>query len=412
MPKREDVVIPIPVEISKKMQIVVGNSTQVSNLPTTIFDKDRINFIAELSRRLLALEKSRAFPDIISYAYWSRKSNLKRLVEKYSVVGSFRLGVGLSFHICPANVPINFAFSMAFGLLSGNTCVIRLPTKSSPTVEILVKVITELLSEQTYSALQDELLLVRFNRDDELNRFWISVADGRIVWGGDSTVEYMRSMLSKPRSREVAFPDRYSLSVVNPVEVLALNEQSFKDLCLNLFNDIYLMNQAACSSPQLLAWIGKHDVVEKAKARLWPEIERLAKLRYSLKPVQIMDKYVQACLLALHNHQVIEIKRDSNQLYRVKLSDVSESQDKFRGYFGTIHEVTLNDFEPLCKIINDKYQTLTYFGIDLNKFREFMISHRLRGIDRIVPIGKALDMDVNWDGYEIISALSRNVVIN
>jgi hypothetical protein len=411
-PKREVAVILIPAEISAKMQILVGNPKQVSNLPTTVFNSDRIEFIAELSKRLLAYEKSRAFPDIVSYAYWSRKSNLKRLAVNYSTANQLRVGVGLSFHICPANVPVNFAFSMAFGLLSGNTCVIRLPTKSSPTIEIIVKIIIDLLSESAYSALKDELMLVRFDRNDQLSRFWMSVADGRIVWGGDSTVEYMRAMPSKPRSREVAFPDRYSFSVMNPAEVLALNEKGLQDLCLNIFNDIYLMDQAACSSPQLVVWIGEPDVVAKAKVRLWPAVERLAKLRYSPKPIQIMDKYVQACQLALHNDQVITIEHQNNQLYRVELSDVSSHQDQCRGYFGTVHEVTFSELESLARIINDRYQTVTYFGLDLEKFREFMINNRLRGIDRVVPIGKALDMDINWDGYEIASALSRNIVIN
>jgi len=31
----------------------------------------------------------------------------------------------------------------------------------------------------------------------------------------------------------------------------------------------------------------------------------------------------------------------------------------------------------------------------------------LSGIDRIVPVGKALDMDVTWDGYDIVRSLSR-----
>jgi hypothetical protein len=159
-------------------------------------------------------------------------------------------------------------------------------------------------------------------------------------------------------------------------------------------------------------WIGEYDLAQKAKARLWPEVERLAKLRFVGTPIQVMDKYVRACLLTLHNDQIIEVERHSNQLYRVVLSGVSENQDEYRGYFGTIHEVILDSFEPLARLISDKYQTLTYFGIDLTKFREFMLRHRLRGIDRVVPIGKALDMDISWDGYDIISALSRNTVIS
>jgi len=394
------------------MQILIGDPNQISNSPTTVFNADRVAFLADLSRKLLAHKVARALPDVVSFAYWSRRANLMRLADKYTEDEVLRMGLGLSFHICPANVPINFAFSMAFGLLSGNTCVLRLPSKSTPTLEVMVDVIGSLLKESEYSTLASELMLVRYDRNDEVNRFWMSVADGRIVWGGDTTVDYMRSMPCRPRSREVAFPDRYSIAAVNPSAVLALDKTELQALCLRFFNDMYLMDQAACSSPQLLVWVGDLVEAEEAKARFWPEIERLAKSRYMPQAVQIMDKYVQACRNAVSNDQVISIKRDSNQLYRVQLSGVSERQDECRGYYGTIHEVTFNTLEPLVPMITEKYQTLTYFGLDITQIRAFIVKNRLRGIDRVVPIGKALDMDIVWDGYEIISTLSRYVALD
>lgn len=404
--------IPIPSNISSLMQILVGETSQISNSPTTVFNAERIAFLAELSQNLLAHKEARALPDVVSFAYWSRRANLMRMADRFAGARDLRMGLGLSFHICPANVPINFAFSMAFGLLSGNTCVIRLPSKHSATLNVMVEVIDKLIKKQSYSTLASELMLVRYDRNDEISRFWMSVADGRIVWGGDTTVDHMRGMPCRPRSREVAFPDRYSIAAVDPSAVLALNNVELQALCLRLFNDMYLMDQAACSSPQLLVWVGNPEEAEEAKARFWPEIERLAKSRYMPQAVQIMDKYVQACRNAVNNDQVISIKRHSNQLYRVQLSGVSERQDECRGYYGTIHEVTFDTLEPLAPMITEKYQTLTYFGLDLTQIREFIIKNRLRGIDRVVPVGKALDMDIVWDGYEIISVLSRYVVLD
>ena len=404
--------IPIPSNISSLMQILVGETSQISNLPTTVFNAERIAFLAELSQKLLAHKEARALPDVVSFAYWSRRANLMRMADRFAGAGDLRMGLGLSFHICPANVPINFAFSMAFGLLSGNTSVVRLPSKHSPTLNVMVEVIDKLIKKQSYSTLASELMLVRYDHNDEISRFWMSVADGRIVWGGDTTVEYMRGMPCRPRSREVAFPDRYSIAAVDPSAVMALDNVELQALCLRLFNDMYLMDQAACSSPQLLVWVGDLAEAEEAKARFWPEIERLAKLRYMPQAVQIMDKYVQACRSAVNNDQVISIKRDSNQLYRIQLSGVSERQDECRGYYGTIHEVSFDTLEPLAPMITEKCQTLTYFGLDITQVREFITKNRLRGIDRVVPIGKALDMSIVWDGYEIVSALSRYIALD
>ena len=404
--------IPIPSNISSFMNVVVGEANCISNLPTTVFNSERIAFLAELSQNLLAHKKARALPDVVSFAYWSRRANLLRMANQFTDAKCLRVGVGLSFHICPANVPINFAFSMAFGLLSGNTCAIRLPSKHSPTVDVMVEVIDKLINKNYYSTLASELMLMRYDHNDEVSRYWISIADGRIVWGGDATVEYMRSMPCRPRSREVAFPDRYSIATINPSAVLALDKDELQVFCLQLFNDIFLMDQAACSSPQLLVWIGNPKEAEKAKARCWPEIESLAKLRYLPKSVQIMDKYVQACIKVLNNDQVIDIQRNSNLLYRVQLSDVSERQDECRGYYGTIHEITFETLASIAPIINERYQTLTYFGLDIGQIREFITRNRLRGIDRVVPVGKALNIDIFWDGYEIVPTLSRCIALD
>jgi hypothetical protein len=45
------------------------------------------------------------------------------------------------------------------------------------------------------------------------------------------------------------------------------------------------------------------------------------------------------------------------------------------------------------------------------KVREFIVRNGLRGIDRVVPVGQALDMDIVWDGYDIIGSLSRLITI-
>ena len=65
----------------------------------------------------------------------------------------------------------------------------------------------------------------------------------------------------------------------------------------------------------------------------------------------------------------------------------------------------------ICRYINNKYQTLTYFGIDKNKIREFLTKNEIGGIDRVVPVGQALDMSFYWDGYDLNKILTRIVDI-
>jgi hypothetical protein len=58
-------------------------------------------------------------------------------------------------------------------------------------------------------------------------------------------------------------------------------------------------------------------------------------------------------------------------------------------------------------MVTSKYQTLTYFGIPKQELERFVTSNRLPGIDRIVPVGEAMDIGSTWDGFDLIRTLSR-----
>jgi len=393
------------------MSVLAGSSESITNAPVEIFNDARIEFLSELSRRLLANSFAKILPDVVTFAFWCRRSNLTKMRKSYLQNDVLRMGLGLTFHICPANVPINFAFSMAFGLLSGNSCVLRLPSKATPTVDVLVNEISSQLDEHQFCDLREVLTLLRFERDDEISSYWMSVADGRVVWGGDATVAHMRKFPSKSRSREVAFSDRFSLCVIDPKSVIQMQEKRLMQFCNDLFNDIYLMDQAACSSPQLIVWIGEREDVMDAQARMWPEVVKIALHKYSIKAVNVIDKFVQVCRSSIADPNVVSIERTGNLLYRVTLNNVDLQQDECRGYFGTVHEVVLPELDALAPIVNERYQTLTLQGIEAAVVRQWITHNRLRGVDRVVPVGKALDMDVVWDGYDIVSSLSRVISI-
>ena len=55
---------------------------------------------------------------------------------------------------------------------------------------------------------------------------------------------------------------------------------------------------------------------------------------------------------------------------------------------------------------------MAYFGFSQNELKSFILKNNLFGIDRIVPIGKALEIDIVWDGYEVVKNLSRVIIVN
>ena len=108
----------------KKINFIVGNFNLIKK-PNLIFDDLIIDFLSSISQEILNNKNLKVFPDLYSYAFWSRKNNLIKIKKNYDKT---RIGRGIAFHICPSNVPMNFAFSLALGLLSGNSNIVRLPS--------------------------------------------------------------------------------------------------------------------------------------------------------------------------------------------------------------------------------------------------------------------------------------------
>ena len=56
-------------------------------------------------------------------------------------------------------------------------------------------------------------------------------------------------------------------------------------------------------------------------------------------------------------------------------------------------------------------ERLSYFGLDRAFFKQFIQKNEIRGIDRIVPIGRSMEMSYLWDGYNLLRALTRIIDI-
>ena len=74
-----------------------------------------------------------------------------------------------------------------------------------------------------------------------------------------------------------------------------------------------------------------------------------------------------------------------------------------------INKILISKLSELKDYVSKKCQTITYYGISKNEFKNFVLEYNLLGVDRIVPIGKSLEIDLVWDGYDVIKSLSREV---
>ena len=110
------------------------------------FDNKAIAFLSDLSAALLKNPSAKAWPDVITFAFFCRKAHLLRLRQEYEDALPNRIGRGLAFHIAPSNVPINFAYSLASALLAGNSSLVKASSRDFPQTRIVCAAMDSLLS--------------------------------------------------------------------------------------------------------------------------------------------------------------------------------------------------------------------------------------------------------------------------
>jgi hypothetical protein len=373
--------------------------------PMVPFAGEVVEYLNALAASLLRDREAKAFPDVVTFAFFCRKGNVNRLVAEYRSEET-RLGRGVAFHIAPSNVPINFGYSLVAGLLAGNVNVVRVSSKEFPQVDMIVRHMAKLLPD--FPLVGGRIALVRYDRQSEATAFFSSQCNVRVIWGGDATIATIRKNEIPPRAFDVCFADRYSLAVLRASEVLKLDEAGLDKLAEAFYNDTYLFDQNACSAPHLVCWLG--DAVQEAKDRFWTAVHQLAARKYVLQPVLSVDKltafYRQA--VAMDSHR--EVMPD-NVVVRTELHSLPKDIDTFRCTGGYFSEYTLQSLDELAGIITTKYQTLAHFGLTKEELRDFVLRNRLTGLDRLVPIGETTAFSLTWDGWDLVRTLSRSIGI-
>ncbi|MEJ5977027.1 acyl-CoA reductase [Novosphingobium sp. PS1R-30] len=386
---------------------VGGPLDALERRPLRPYAEPVLSFLSALSKALLGRAEVRDHPDIAAFAFWCRPANLSRLSAELDRRHA-RIGRGLVLHVAPSNVPVNFAYSFAFGLLAGNANIVRIPDGFAQ-VEIICDAIAALFAMPDHARVAAMNRLVRYPRDDAITTALSAECQARMIWGGDATVAHLKQLPAPPRCVDVAFADRYSLCLLGAEAVLAASEEALADLARGFFNDSYLFDQNGCSSPHLVLWQGSAEASAAAQRRFWPALEPLVRDRYPLTDARAVDKFAHLCRTAGTVEAVRGAVRHDNLIYRIALDAMPVDIERHRGQSGTFFEHVADGLEGLAHIVTERYQTVTCFGLDRQAVVDFVVERGLLGIDRVVPVGKALDMGVVWDGYMLVEELSRIV---
>ena len=170
------------------------------------------------------------------------------------------------------------------------------------------------------------------------------------------------------------------------------------------YNDIFWFDQMACSSPRLVVWQGQ------SIAPFWSKFEEKIKAKqYELLAATQVLKYTTSMQLAAESY--VEKIAPTTYFSRVQLDEVPASVREQHCGGGLFYEYQVEQLEDLADVIIDKDQTIAYFGFDQAELAKLVDCISTRGVDRIVPIGQALDFSGVWDGQSFLTSFTREVII-
>lgn len=361
-------------------------------------------FLSELSRKLTSVKIAKSHPELVSLGFFLRRSETSRMTppksDRYIAVPK-----GLLFHVPPANVDTIFVYSWAISLLCGNANVIRVSDRSGPAARTVLSIIRELFDAK-FSDLAKSQLFLEIPRDDDFFNFISSTCDLRILWGGDLAINELRKHSLDAKATDITFPDRSSFSCIDSRALVLLNRSDLNSLIEKFATDVWWFDQAACSSPKMIFWVGSVEENEKSRQIFLSALSSyLEDADLGGDPAMSVERLSRLIQVAMAEESYLD--------FSFKRIAIAQTSSNPRGWLGTgsFIEIKVSSLDEVAPYVRKRDQTLTYFGFQRDQFLTLISKIDSNGIDRIVPIGEALSFNSIWDGYDLHETFIRKISI-
>lgn len=318
-----------------------------------------------------------------------------------------RKGRGVVLHFAPSNIPVHFAYLLVIGLLSGNKTIIRISTKVFDQAELLIHHLNALIADG-FSDFSDRIIIIQYAHNKAITDYLSGISNARTIWGGNQSIRLIQQSVIKPGGIDLSFANRHSICLINAAEYL--NSPEKEKIAAGFYNDTFIYDQYSCSSPYLIIWSGEQKAVEAAQQIFWKNTAAIVKKKYHIQPAQILHKYeTLAKLAALKPISVTPFS--DNTIMRAQLMQLDETVSGIECRNGLFLEYSCADLSEIAPMFNENLQTITYFGFDKKFLLDFVQRQQSSGNERIVKIGRALEFSVQWDGTDLIQALSKKITL-
>lgn len=373
------------------------------------FEPATVELLGRLSRRIFAAGGIGERPDIRAFGFAIREAAVEPLRQSYVALDSGTTCLtprGTVLHFPPVNVDTVFAYSWLWSLLSGNRNVVKLSGRRSEATTWLAKAVwAELDNTNTPERLRASNLWLACDHDSETLTSLSLAADVRMIWGGDEAVTNIRRLPIRPRTIDLAFADRESAAFIDVNAAARLTAEELEALADRFAVDICTFDQAACSSPRRVLWIGAFKDAEAVSGRFWPAVDRAMAARAFAPSAEAgVEKFLVANLIAASGI-ASGYTRPSARL-TVLTSHVADLPNRIDCGWGFVYQSFVETIDEAVTGLNERFQTVTVFGFHgvLERLGRQLAGS---GIDRIVPVGQALAFGRFWDGFDFLQALTR-----
>ncbi|RSN00325.1 gamma-glutamyl phosphate reductase [Nonomuraea sp. WAC 01424] len=378
-------------------------------VPLEVGDERVRGFLTAFGRRLLRPALARRHPELGSLGFFLRPSELARTLDGLRT-HHVRVPRGLVFHLPPANVDTVFVYSWALSALMGNRNVVRLSPRAGAVATVIVDTLREALADADPVVAATQRIVSYDRRAQAVTAGLSAACDLRVVWGGDDTVREVRRHPLAPHARELTFPDRSSFAVVNAAAWLCAPRVARVAAAEGFVNDAYWFDQAACSSPRTVFWVGADDDCDSAREDFTEQVSRvLAGRGWGVDAAMAVEKRVSVYGLAADG-LVDMIEFRGNALANVTLAAAAAMPRRWLGA-GTFAHARVRALAELIPLVERKDQTMTHFGFAPDELEELARGLGGRGVDRMVPVGSALSFDRVWDGVDLPGEFTRLVTV-
>lgn len=375
------------------------------------FDAAAAAFCDRLAEELFRNPESASYPELQALAFWLRRGSIEKFRQRFADVHSdttLLVPRGTVFHVPPSNVDTMFVYSWIVSLLVGNRNIIRLSQRDSVQVGVTMNALSRAL--EAVPEVGAGTLMLRYGHEADTTTQISAEADVRVIWGGDQSIAQIRSSPLQSHAIEITFADRASMAAIGIDAYLKAPPALARELAVKFYNDAYWFDQMGCSSPRTVLFVGDGGVADSAAMRFFEELSAVVQLRSFTNPVGVtLEKFAHTCRAAIDGH-IERVERYGNEVWVLPIRDLDALRRDTCGG-GMFYRGTAPSLMSLLDHVRRRDQTLTHFGVGKSELWEFARVANGRGIDRIVPLGEALAFDPIWDGFDIMSELTRRVTV-